>query len=107
MACLLFPPLSLASQEENWFPVNVYSIDGVSYPEEWQPRGHWLKNTQDAKLLMLIQWWIFLFVCLFVCGFLEKEQADTHNVCFRLLLLSVEPHDEKEGMLVSTDTASP
>lgn len=22
-----FPPLSLASQEQNWFPVNVYSID--------------------------------------------------------------------------------
>lgn len=50
---------------------------------------------------MLILRWLFLFVC----GFLEKEQADTH-VFFRLLLLSVESHNEKEGILVFTDTAS-
>lgn len=44
---------------------------------------------------------IFVFVF-----FLQKEQVDTHNMFFGgLFLLSVESHNEKEGMLVFIDTA--
>ena len=93
-----FFPMSTASQEQNGFPINLCSMNGVSYPEEWQPRGHWLKNTQDAKLLMLLLWWFFLFVF----EYLQKEQVDIHNVFFGLLLLSVELQNKKE-MLVFTN----
>lgn len=37
------------------------------------------------------------FFCLFVWEFLEKEEADTHNMYFGLLLLSVESQNEKDA----------
>lgn len=102
-----FPPTSLASQGQNGFSVNVYSMAGVGFPEECEPRGFWLKDTQDAKLLVLILWCFFLFVFWFCfCFFLQKEQVDTHNMFFGgLFLLSVESHSEKEVMLAFIDTA--
>lgn len=82
-ACAFSPHLlSLASWKQNGFPVNVYSMNGVSYTEEYESRGYWLKNTQDSKLLMLILWWLFLFVSVLFFVFLQKEQVNTHNIFF-------------------------
>lgn len=39
-------PMCAACREQDWFRINVCSMNGVSYPDELQPKGHGLKSNK-------------------------------------------------------------